>query len=73
MSVTRCARCGQRPPWIEQFDCSALLAANPCLRESEATCCRCIGMSMANIIDEAWRLTDVPTDALMRALARRFL
>jgi hypothetical protein len=36
-------------------------------------CPKCIGLSQGSVIDRIWQLDKVPTDALMRALARRFL
>jgi hypothetical protein len=37
-------------------------------------CAECRGLAMQNIVDTVYRqLREIPTDALMRELARRFL
>jgi hypothetical protein len=83
----RCKRCGSNaPPWdafglnelppdSKPGDSTALLVANPALRDPPcgAVCAFCVGLAMSHIIDMAWDLDGVPTDALMRQLARRFL
>lgn len=60
-----CARCGDMDR--EKFE------ALPNPLASESTCAKCIGMSYSMILDVIYRLDTVPTDALLRALARRFL
>lgn len=80
-----CKRCGSSAPEFKpdavpfsEYPCVVgssvdLIATNPRLLDQDAVCVCCAGMSMQNIIDRAWDLKDVPTDALLRALARRFL
>ncbi len=70
-----CKRCGSSGG--DRGDGAALLAANPTLRDPEPRgdtyCAQCAGHPMQYIIDMAWKLAAIPTDALMRELARRFL
>lgn len=76
---SRCGRCGslqqtETNPGLRGTSAD-LLEASPTLRERVGieTCAFCAGHSMANLIDMAWKLEGIPTDALLRELARRFL
>lgn len=71
-----CQRCNDMKP--EGFDVDRLRKLD---EEYERTngaswhgCSDCIGLAWQNVIDNVYKtLREIPTDALMRELARRFL
>lgn len=67
-----CNRCGSKAPG-ERPTAEDIALSNPLLLEGAAPCACCIGLSMGGIADMVYALQSVPTDALLRELARRFL
>lgn len=62
-----CKRCGD----LDRAKFEALSAPERFAEDDDAVCCQCIGRSWGNILDNVYDLRKVPTDALLRALARR--
>ena len=64
-----CKRCGD----MDRAKFEALDNPRKYAEDGDTHCPKCIGLSWAGVIDCIYDLGSVPTDALMRALARRFL